>query len=130
MLRGSTRGPEAYPGPCRTASSESPRAFVPSTLLKGVSFEMNLPSEPVPGPMPVPCNTSPKPKIVRFEYSRTTNAECAMAWRIFADCQRWHRFSDAYRSFVWHGSPWVPGSRLQIEIVTPVVATQDRVITL
>ena len=80
--------------------------------------------------MPVPCNPSPKPKIVRFEYSRTTNAECALAWRIFADCQRWHRFSDAYRSFVWHGSPWVPGSRLQIEIVKPVVATQDRVITL
>jgi hypothetical protein len=80
--------------------------------------------------MPVPCNSSPKPKIVRFEYSRSTKAECALAWRIFADCQRWHRFSDAYRSFQWHGSPWLPGSRLQIEIVTPMVATQDRVITL
>ena len=80
--------------------------------------------------MPVPCNTSPKPEIVRIEYSRSTNADCALAWRIFADCARWHRFSDGYRSIEWRGEPWEPGSRLRIELVRPVVATQDRVITL
>jgi hypothetical protein len=91
---------------------------------------MNYPSEPTPGPTPVPCTTNPKPKIVRIEYSRSTKADCALAWGIFSDCARWHHFSDAYRSIVWRGAPWVPGSRLQIEIVRPVVATQDRVITL
>jgi len=90
---------------------------------------MNFPSESTPGPAPVPCNDT-KPKIVRVEYTITTKADCAFAWRIFSDCARWHQFSDAYRSIEWQGTPWVPGSRLQIEIVRPVVATQDRVITL
>jgi hypothetical protein len=79
--------------------------------------------------MPVPGN-DPKPKIVRVEYTISTKADYAFAWRIFSDCSRWHHFSNAYRSIEWQGAPWVPGSRLQIEIVHPVVATQDRVITL
>ena len=90
---------------------------------------MNYPSEPTPGPAPAPCN-DPKPKIVRVEYTISTKADYAFAWRIFSDCSNWHRFSNAYRSIEWQGAPWVPGSRLQIEIVSPVVATQDRVITL
>ena len=79
--------------------------------------------------MPVPGN-DPKPKIVRVEYTISTKANYAFAWRLFSDCSSWHRFSNAYRSIEWQGTPWVPGSRLQIEIVSPVVATQDRVITL
>jgi hypothetical protein len=75
-------------------------------------------------------NLRPKAKIVRVEYSISTKADCALTWRIFTDCARWHRFTNAYRSLEWRGEPWVPGSRLQIEIVRPVVATQDRVITI
>ena len=81
--------------------------------------------------MPVPCNTRPKAEIARIEYSISTKADCNLAWRTFSDCSRWHRFSDAsYHSIEWRGAPWVPGSRLQIEIVRPVAAKQDRVITL
>jgi hypothetical protein len=76
------------------------------------------------------CNTRPKPEILRIEYSISTKADCGLAWRIFSDCSRWYRFSDAYRSIEWRGAPWTPGSRLQIEIIRPVVATQDRVITI
>ena len=53
-----------------------------------------------------------------------------MAWRIFSDISRWRRFSDAYRNIEWRGEPWTPGSRLRIDIVKPVEATQDRVITM
>jgi Polyketide cyclase / dehydrase and lipid transport len=91
---------------------------------------MKHPPGPAPGLTPIVCNIRPKPEIVRVEYSISTKANCALAWRIFADCARWHRFSDAYRSIEWRGAPWAPGSRLQIEIVRPVVATQDRVITI
>ncbi len=91
---------------------------------------MNHPPGPAPGLTPVPCNTRPKPEIVRVEYSLSTKADCGLAWRIFSDCAHWYRFSDGYRSIEWRGEPWAPGSRLQIEIVKPVAATQDRVITI
>lgn len=91
---------------------------------------MNHPSGPAPGLTPVLCNTRPKPAIARIEYNRLTKVDCGLAWRIFADCRRWHRFSDAYRSIEWRGAPWAPGSRLQIEIIRPIAAKQDRVITI
>lgn len=91
---------------------------------------MNHPSGPAPGLTPTVCNARPKPAIVRVEYSRFTKADCGLAWRIFSDCKRWHRFSDCYRNIEWRGAPWAPGSRLQIDIVKPVVARQDRVITI
>lgn len=91
---------------------------------------MNHSSEPTPGPTPAVCGTSPKPEIIRIEYSRATKASCGLAWRIFSDVSGWHRFSDAYRNIEWQGAPWAPGSRLQIDIVKPVVARQDRVITI
>jgi len=91
---------------------------------------MNHSSGPAPGLTPIVCDTPPKPEIVRVEYARSTQADCGMAWRIFSDISRWHRFSDAYRNIEWRGVPWAPGSRLQIDIVKPIVATQDRVITI
>jgi hypothetical protein len=91
---------------------------------------MNHPSGPTPGLTPVLSSIGPKPNIVRIEYSRITKADCGLAWRIFSDCARWRRFSDAYRSIEWRGDPWTSGSRLQIEIVLPVVAKMDRVITI
>ena len=91
---------------------------------------MNHSSEPNPGPTSIVCDARPKPEIVRVEYSRSTKADCGKAWRIFSDVSRWHRFSDAYRSIEWRGAPWAPGSRLQIDIVKPVAARQDRVITI
>jgi hypothetical protein len=91
---------------------------------------MNHSPGPAPGFRPIVCNTHPKPEIVRVEYSISTKADCVLAWRIFSDCSRWPRFSDAYRSIEWLGAPWAPGSRLHIEIMRPVVAKQDRVITI
>ncbi len=91
---------------------------------------MNHPSGPAPGPTPIVSPTTLKPEIVRVECTHYTRADCGMAWRIFSDVGRWRIFSDAYRKIEWRGSPWATGSRLRIEIVKPVVATQDRVITM
>ena len=91
---------------------------------------MNHSSGPIPGLRPIVCDTRPKPEILRVEFARSTKADCGMAWRIFSDTSRWRRFSDAYRKIEWRGAPWAPGSRLQIDIVKPVVASQDRVITI
>ena len=91
---------------------------------------MKYSTGPTPGPTPIVSPTSLKPEIVRIECARYTQADCGMAWRIFSDISRWRIFSDAYRSIEWRGEPWAPGSRLQIDIVKPVVARQDRVITM
>lgn len=91
---------------------------------------MKHPSEPTPGPKPIVCVPHPRPEILRLEHDGYTKADCVMAWRIFSDVNRWRRFSDMYRSIEWRGVPWAPGSRLQIDIVKPVVARQDRVITM
>ena len=91
---------------------------------------MDHPARPASGLTPTLCNARPKPEIARIEYNRLTKADCALAWRIFADCKRWHRFSDAYSSVEWRGAPWTPGSRLQIETVRPIAVKQDRVITI
>ena len=91
---------------------------------------MKHPSGPAPGPPPIVSPINLKPEIVRVECNRYTKADCGMAWRIFSDISRWRRFSDAYRNIEWRGEPWAPGSRLRIDIVKPVEATQDRVITM
>ena len=87
-------------------------------------------SGPAPGPLPIVSVARPRPEIMRFEYTRHTKAACSLAWETFAEIRNWRRFSDAYSRIEWQGLPWVPGSRLQIDIVKPVVATQDRVITI
>jgi hypothetical protein len=66
----------------------------------------------------------------RFEYSVITKASPALAWLVFSDIHRWNSFANVYGELRWvDGYPWEPGSRLQIEILRPVHAVIDHVIT-
>lgn len=66
----------------------------------------------------------------RFEYSVTTKASPALAWFVFSDWHRWNSFANVYGEIRWRdGNPWEPGSRLQIEILRPVNAVIEHVIT-
>lgn len=70
-------------------------------------------------------------EMVRVEYAAVTEADPALAWKIFSDVSRWPRFSDFYGNIRWlSGRPWTVGSRLQIELVRPVKTTVDHVITV
>lgn len=69
--------------------------------------------------------------MVRLEYAAVTQADPALAWKIFSDWRHWSRFSDFYGHIRWlSGEPWTVGSRLQIELVRPVRTTVDHVITV
>jgi hypothetical protein len=77
-------------------------------------------------------NTAPgKPaQLLRVEYTVVTRADRTLAWEIFSDWRQWYRFSDIYGDIRWiEGKPWTPGSRLQIELLHPVRAMLDHVIT-
>ena len=88
---------------------------------------MKDPSGPESGPsIPSPR----KEKTERIDFSVVTRAGIALAWKIFSDCEQWHRFVDAYGRIQWRGEPWVTGSRLQIELTEPVSALQDQLITV
>lgn len=66
----------------------------------------------------------------RFEYSVVTKASPSLAWLVFSDWRRWNNFANVYGQLRWSdGEPWEPGSRLQIEILRPVNAIIDHVIT-
>ena len=66
----------------------------------------------------------------RFEYCVTTKASPERAWEIFSDWHRWNHFADVYGQLIWReGRPWEPGSRLQIELLRPVNAMIEHVIT-
>jgi hypothetical protein len=66
-----------------------------------------------------------------LEYTVFTKASPALAWKLFCDHGLWPRFSDIYGDIRWSkGKPWTPGSRLKIDIVHPVKATVDHVITI
>jgi hypothetical protein len=68
--------------------------------------------------------------MARFEYSVTTKASPALAWFVFSDLHRWNNFANVYGELRWRdGNPWEPGSRLKIEILRPVNAVIDHVIT-
>ena len=70
-------------------------------------------------------------EMVRVEYAAVTRADPAIAWKVFTDWGRWPRFSDVYGEIRWlSGTPWKVGSRLRIELVRPVTATVDHVITV
>lgn len=65
-----------------------------------------------------------------LEFTAFTKADPFLAWKIFSDFRLWPRFSDIYGSIRWKkGAPWKAGSRLQIDIVRPVKASVDHVIT-
>jgi polyketide cyclase/dehydrase/lipid transport protein len=66
-----------------------------------------------------------------LEYTVITKASPSVAWELFCDCSLWPRFSDIYGDIRWSkGKPWTAGSRLKIEIVRPMKATVDHVITV
>jgi hypothetical protein len=66
----------------------------------------------------------------RFEYSVNTKASAEQAWEIFTDWHGWNNFADVYGELRWReGQPWRPGSRLQIELLRPVNAVVEHVIT-
>lgn len=66
----------------------------------------------------------------RFQYSIITKATPAQAWEVFSDWHRWNHFADVYGEIRWRdGNPWEPGSRMQIELLRPVNAVVDHVIT-
>ena len=77
------------------------------------------------------CAPNLRSEIARIDYIVFTKAPCDLAWKIFSDWKRWQFFSDVYGSPIeWKGSPWAPGSRMQFDIVRPVRARLDRVITV
>jgi hypothetical protein len=72
-----------------------------------------------------------KPEIVRIESIVLTRANCTLAWKIFSNWNLWPKFSKVYgKRIEWHGAPWESGSRMIIDIIRPVSAKVDRVITV
>jgi hypothetical protein len=68
--------------------------------------------------------------MVRFEYKVTTKASPKLAWRTFSDWRLWNQFADVYGEIRWRdGKPWEPGSRMTIELLHPVNAVVEHVIT-
>ena len=68
--------------------------------------------------------------MFRFEYCITTKASAEQAWEIFSDWRRWNNFANVYGELRWReGNPWEAGSRLQIELLRPVNAVIEHVIT-
>ena len=66
-----------------------------------------------------------------LEYTAFTKADRALAWKLFSDPCFWPAFSDIYGAIRWvKGKPWTPKSRMRIEIVRPIKAVVDHVITI
>ncbi|HKW56840.1 MAG TPA: hypothetical protein VJN42_05720 [Candidatus Acidoferrum sp.] len=66
----------------------------------------------------------------KFEYTVVTKASPALAWLVFSDWHRWNHFANVYGEIRWReGRPWEPGSLMQIELLRPVHALIDHVIT-
>jgi len=66
-----------------------------------------------------------------LEYTAFTRADRALAWKLFSDPRFWPAFSNVYGAIRWvQGKPWAPRSRMRIEIVRPIQAVVDHVITI
>jgi len=91
-----------------------------------MNYEMRPPRRGLTPPLSPDISTD----IARIEYVVFTKAERTLAWKTFSDISLWPRFSDHYGSIQWRGAPWVPGSRLRIEVRGLIEATVDRVITV
>src|SRR5262249_6670103 len=92
---------------------------------------MSFLPRPDRGLMPDFCAANPRSEIVRVDHIVFTKAQCELAWKVFSNWKNWPSFSDIYSSEIqWKGAPWIPGSRMHFEILQPVRAKVDRVITV
>jgi hypothetical protein len=92
---------------------------------------MSFLHRPNRGLTPDLCATNLRSEIARIDHIVFTQAPCDLAWKIFSDWKLWPRFSDIYGPTIqWQGAPWQPGSRMLIDIVQPLRAKVDRVITI
>lgn len=69
-------------------------------------------------------------QLVRVEHTVVTRADRELAWKVFSNVDLWRRFSEVYGDIRWLGEPWAAGSHLKIELVSPVGAVVDHVITV
>ncbi|MGA9181390.1 MAG: hypothetical protein WB117_10560, partial [Candidatus Acidiferrales bacterium] len=68
--------------------------------------------------------------MIHFQYSVTTRACKNVAWDVFTNWRRWNQFANIYGQLRWReGSPWEPGSCMEIEVLHPVNAVINHVIT-
>ena len=68
--------------------------------------------------------------VHRLEYSVRTRATIDQCWQAYTDWQNWHRFHPSYGKRQWtDGEPWTVGSRLAIEITSPIHFNVVHVIT-
>ena len=66
----------------------------------------------------------------RVEYSVATQASVELCWETYIDWRNWPKFHPSYGNMEWSsGRPWDRGSRLSIEIVSPVHIQVEHVIT-
>ncbi len=64
-----------------------------------------------------------------FEHRFLIKASASLCWSVFTDWENWNSFVDVYGELSWNGKPWAIGSRLKIELLSPVHAHVDHVIT-
>jgi hypothetical protein len=92
---------------------------------------MSFSPRPNRGLTPDLCASNLRSDIARIDHTVFTKAHCNLAWKVFSNWKNWPAFSNIYGPEIeWKGQPWAPGSRLQFEIVQPVRAKVDRVITV
>ena len=66
----------------------------------------------------------------RVEYAVFTEASPALAWKIFSNMELWPSFCELYEDIHWQGTPWTPGSRLNLAMRAPVNGVVKRIITV
>lgn len=67
----------------------------------------------------------------RIENSVHVKCNPEKAWEIYCDWKRWRMWNNTYGDIRWvEGMPWVPGSRLEIDIIHPRSMTARQVLTL
>ena len=92
---------------------------------------MNYVADPDKGRTQALSGSTPRTsELARIDFVVVTQADCALAWKVFSLCEHWNRYLNAYGKISWVGVPWTAGSRLQIELTYPVAAVQNRVITV
>ena len=67
----------------------------------------------------------------RIEHSVQVRCSPERAWEIYSDWEHWKLWTGTYGDIRWvEGKPWVPGSRLEIDIIRPRPMTARQVLTV